>query len=450
MLNNFQCQCCGECCRWPGTVSATEAEMAAAAAFLRISLDQFIQDYTRLDDSRRKLIYKDAPDGACIFLSPDNRCRIYPARPEQCRTFPDIWDVPAPLQGKCAGRRKQLADQKQPVAFVHVLGHPARPLDITAAPADAQVLNCRNICLLLEYLGIPYAYYGCPGSVLQGTHGTVIDCGKPTGPWKYGNAWHKLYTRRLNARLSRLARLDGQPEIILSMYGASQADIDPLGLPVIEPMVGYDHCWAPYRVFPSYAQQHILYALQPELTTQTRYFDTVIPHFLPEEDYHSVECPRGDYLLFIGRNTPSKGLDIARDVSKAAGIALRTVHDGLFGEAKAALIANAHAVLMPTLYMEPFGYVAVEAQLCGTPVITTDWGAFTETVIQGQTGFRCRTRAEFIHAIEGCASLDRAAIRRSAIERFSLKAVASDYERYFRFVWEVHRNGGYYAYAARR
>ena len=58
-------------------------------------------------------------------------------------------------------------------------------------------------------------------------------------------------------------------------------------------------------------------------------------------------------------------------------------------------LARRGSVRVPTYYIEPFGGVAVEAQLCGTPVITTDFGAFPETVQHGITGYRCRTYKQF-------------------------------------------------------
>ena len=451
----FHCQCCGNCCRWPGVVTPTDDEITQAAQLLGLDIHTFTERYTELSQDRSHLVYREQPDGACIFLQPDSRCRIYDARPRHCRTFPHEWDVTPDLQQRCAGRRRQLEEAAAPIRLVHVLGHPALPLDVAAAPGDAQVLNCRNLCLLLDALRIPYLYYGCPGSRLTSDLATLADCGKPTGRWSYRNAWHRLYNRRLTKRLARHARLDGQPELILSLYGAAQSDIDPLGLPVIEPMVGYDHCWAPYRVFPSYAHQHTLYATQRDFTRITRHFDTVIPHFMPLSDFlldDGAPPPyKGeDFLLFIGRDAPDKGLSLARHAAEAAGLPLRVVHNGLFGQAKACLLARARAVLMPTLYVEPFGYVAIEAQLSGTPVITTDWGAFAETVIQGVTGFRCRTHAEFVRAILETPRLDRATIRESARRRFALESVAGAYESYFRFVWNVHHNGGYDAYGALR
>jgi glycosyltransferase involved in cell wall biosynthesis len=94
-------------------------------------------------------------------------------------------------------------------------------------------------------------------------------------------------------------------------------------------------------------------------------------------------------------------------------------------------MARAHAVLMPTLYLEPFGAVAVEAQLCGTPVITCDWGAFPETVEQGVTGFRCHYLGEFLDAVQRVSELDPVAIRTRAVAKYSLSVVAQQYQSYF-------------------
>ena len=146
----------------------------------------------------------------------------------------------------------------------------------------------------------------------------------------------------------------------------------------------------------------------------------------------------------MGRDASDKGIDLARQVARDANLELKEVHDGVSGREKTLLLSRAKAVLMPTIYPEPFGYVAIEAQMCGTPVLTTDWGAFPETVINGKTGFRCRTAAEFAKALELVDGLDRLAIRKSAIERFSLEKNAPFFERYFLFVWNVHKNGGYY------
>jgi hypothetical protein len=41
------CQRCTACCRWPGQVRLTEAEITRIAAFLQLSEHDFIQRYTR-------------------------------------------------------------------------------------------------------------------------------------------------------------------------------------------------------------------------------------------------------------------------------------------------------------------------------------------------------------------------------------------------------------------
>lgn len=442
-MKRFVCERCGNCCRWEGVVYALETEMPAIASHLGIDTDTLIQEYTCISPDRRHLIFKSCEDGSCIFLGDDNLCKIHAVKPRQCRTYPYDWTVPPAYAEKCHGHWEEEAQRHSDIGLVHVLGHPGKAMDIHAYPEDAQVFNCRNFCQMLSFLGIPYIYYGAPGSqVPQG--GRFASTGKPTGKWKYGNAWHRLYNKRLNAALSKNIIETDSPQLIMSMYGVAQSGIDSFELPVVEPMVGYDHCWAPFRVFPSYAQQNIIYAQHEEVTWDSRYFDAVIPHFVPQEDYF-VSLDPDDYLLYLGRDAEDKGIAIARECAAAAGLELRVFHSGLSGRMKASVIANARAVLMPTVYPEPFGYVAIEAQMCGTPVITTDWGAFPETVVNLKTGFRCRTQADFLMAIKLAPTLDRYAIRESAIERFGLEKVADSYEKYFKFVWEVSRNGGFYA-----
>ena len=334
------------------------------------------------------------------------------------------------------------------VAHVHLFGHPTLPLDVTAAPGDAQVFNAHNLCLLLSRAGLPFTYYGMGGSRVP-AGGTLVDLGRTRRRWRFRNAWHHEYTARLQAGFE--ATLDPRlsPQVLLSLYGAAQMDVDTGRWPVIEAMVGYNHCWAPYRVFPSYAQQHVLYANPAPQVQRRKWFDTVIPHFVDPAEYW-LSPVREDYALFLGRDAPDKGVGIAREVCEHAGLRLRAVHGGVSGAAKTELIARARVVLMPTVYVEPFGYVAIEAQMCGVPVVATDWGAFAETVEHGVTGFRCRTLAEFVEAIRLAPQLDPPSIRRRAVELYSVAAATEPYLRYFEFVWNVHTNGGYYAPQALR
>lgn len=89
----YECDRCTACCRWPGQVKLTDAEIAAMARFLSMSEEEFIQQYTRLHTSRTGLALEDKPNGECIFLD-GNDCRVNPVKPQQCRNFPNLWNFP--------------------------------------------------------------------------------------------------------------------------------------------------------------------------------------------------------------------------------------------------------------------------------------------------------------------------------------------------------------------
>lgn len=217
--------------------------------------------------------------------------------------------------------------------------------------------------------------------------------------------------------------------------------------------IGYPGSFAKYRVFESYAWMHTTYGAQAgQPNTDGNWFDAVIPSYFELEKF-PFEPEKDDYYLFIGRMIDRKGYKIAQEVCEHMGVRLILAGPGeaegygdhigtVDAKIRGELMGKAKAVFVPTIYVEPFGSVAVEAQLCGTPVITTDWGAFTETVVDGVTGFRCHTFQEFVDAAIMAPSLDPALIRRLN-EKYSLESVAMLYQKYFNRLLTLWDDGWY-------
>lgn len=229
--------------------------------------------------------------------------------------------------------------------------------------------------------------------------------------------------------------------------------------PAVEWGIGYAGVFTNYRVFESYPHMHYIYGLTGMKGGNT--FDTVIPNYWDPAEFPLGEG-NGDYYLYFGRLVGLKGVDIAVEITRYLGEKLIIAGQGgemvdgklvtaegtyegdhieYVGHAdaiqRAKLMGAAKAVFVPTRYVEPFGGVAAEAMMCGTPVITSDWGAFTETVISGVTGFRCRTPAEFAEAARRVGELDRKRIRDYAVATFGLERCGKLYDAYFRQVHGV-------------
>lgn len=226
---------------------------------------------------------------------------------------------------------------------------------------------------------------------------------------------------------------------------------------VVEYGIGYQGSFAQFRVFESYAQMHKSYTDQRGYNADGGWMDVVIPNYFDPDDFPFSE-EKDDYFLFIGRMVKRKGPQIAADVTRILKAPLIMAGQGVISkkhgvikaeeltvsghhikhigyadvEKRGELMSRARAVFVPSWYLEPFGGVAVEAQMCGTPVISTDWGAFPETVVHGVTGYRCRTMAQFVEAAKQVNKLDPFVIRDWAVDNYSLKVVAQRYEDYFR------------------
>ena len=225
---------------------------------------------------------------------------------------------------------------------------------------------------------------------------------------------------------------------------------------VVEHGIGYRGVFANYKVFESYAWKHWVYgSIQND---NVKFYDTVIPNYFDLKDF-PAGGGRGDYFLFVGRLIDRKGWRIAVDATERLGAKLimagqtggelpelpdHVTHVGhVNAKERAELMGNALATFVPTTYIEPFGGVAVESMLCGTPVVATDAGAFVETVVPGVTGFRANLLSEFVQAAVAATSLNRETVRNVAVSRYSLNAVAPLYENYFDRLSTLYGEGWY-------
>lgn len=161
----------------------------------------------------------------------------------------------------------------------------------------------------------------------------------------------------------------------------------------------------------------------------------------------------GNYLAFLGRVSPEKGLHVAVEIARRAGMPLKVAakidgHDVGFyastiapllqspgveflgeigGRDKDALLRNAYALLFPIDWPEPFGLVMIEAAAAGTPVIAYARGSVPEIVAHGKTGWIVEGIDEAVAAVGKIPLIDRAACRRAFEERFSVERMTRDY-----------------------
>ena len=89
----YVCQRCCACCKWPGDVRLEAQEVARIAAYLDLTVEDFIDSHTRLRGNRQGLSLIEKPDHECIMLD-GNACRIHPVKPDQCSGFPNRWNIP--------------------------------------------------------------------------------------------------------------------------------------------------------------------------------------------------------------------------------------------------------------------------------------------------------------------------------------------------------------------
>lgn len=186
---------------------------------------------------------------------------------------------------------------------------------------------------------------------------------------------------------------------------------------------------------------------------------STVYHGLPTH-LHSLRQDEGEYLAFIGRISPEKGLDRAVEIAVGVNCPLKiaakidrvdqTYYEKQIAhlmnhpaiefvgeindEQKTSFLGKAKALLFPIDWAEPFGLVMIEAMSCGTPVIAFKRGSVPEIIENRVTGFIVDSVQQAVEAVARIPYLSRAAVRRAFEQRFTVKRMAADYLRSY---WSV-------------
>lgn len=276
------------------------------------------------------------------------------------------------------------------------------------------------------------------------------------------DASSRLY-QVFNARLRQILLKSVVPgDLVLNTFGSAHFEAvrqdtegGHRGINV-ESGIGYNETWTQFRIFESLAWMH--YHLG-KYQRDGNFYEWVIPNYFDPAEW-TVQPNTGSYVLFLGRISDTKGCAIIPELAKrrpsvkfvlcGQGDPSQyltqpniTYRPPVKGKERDALVGNALCMLAPSKYVEPGGGSAVESMLTGTPVLSVPWGCFTETVQHGQTGYHCRTLFNWVEGIDKVHDLDRRYIARRARMKYSLSALAPQYDTAFRMIKDLHTGGGW-------
>lgn len=317
------------------------------------------------------------------------------------------------------------------------------------------------------YGGIEWiCYWLAEGLVARGHEVTLVAAGRNHSAAQYVRSYERPPSERLGQAI---------PEVLHAMVCARA--LDGMALDVVHTHMLAGPLLAAGRLAPTVATAHgpvagelgeyyrwaapyidlvAISASQRSEATDLPWLGTVY-NGIPVAEYPHREH-KEDYVLFLGRMSADKGVHLAIDAARRAGVPIvvagkcnepperdyfaaeiaprlgRGVEwiGPVGGEAKKDLLGRARCLVNPVQWREPFGIVMVEALACGTPVVATRQGACPEVVTHGRTGWLVDHPSSLPDAIHRCAEIAPAACRGRAEAMFDTARMVGGYEDMYR------------------
>jgi glycosyltransferase involved in cell wall biosynthesis len=333
---------------------------------------------------------------------------------------------------------------------------------------------------MLRFLGHEVIHYGVEGADLDCNEAVTVSTRSDLeqaypgydfrkSVFRFDTSDHAYQTFYRNS-IEEIGKRKQKHDFLLCMWGSGHwpvANAHP-DLITVEPGIGYagGH-FAAWKVFESYALLHAYLGLGAVSDAgKCENYSVVIPNYFDDRDFTYSERS-DDYFLCLGRVNCGKGVHIAIQLAEKLGVPLKIAGQGSLAdvgygegmkpippnvehvgfadvEKRRKLLSRAKGLLLLSQYVEPFGGVAVEAMMSGTPVISSDWGVFNETILHGETGYRVRTFGQGLWAMRNIGKIRRQDCRYWARTNFSMNRVANMYEEFFRSVLNVYTGEGWY------
>lgn len=224
-------------------------------------------------------------------------------------------------------------------------------------------------------------------------------------------------------------------------------------------------------IFPKYKQLHWIsmsLAQRSNMPKGTNWLANIY-HGVDDAKFQPNYAPHEDYVAYLGRIIKPKGVHLAikavqrynKTATKPLKLKIAGKHyagekDTYWQEyiqphinehtveyigfvrtdaEKQALLGNAKALLVPSVFDEPFGMVLIEALACATPVIGLTSGAIPEVItntigqLVEQQADDDKTAEHLARALQKIESIDRHACRTAFEQRFTTKRMCAEHLR---------------------
>jgi glycosyltransferase involved in cell wall biosynthesis len=315
------------------------------------------------------------------------------------------------------------------------------------------------VSLLTEQLvsmGIEVTLFASGDSLTSGELAWVCERPYSEDPCIDPKVWECLHIAELFRRADEFDLIHNHYDFLpLSYSGFTQT-----------PVVTTIHGFSSASILPVYKQYndstYYVAISEADKSTQLDYIATI--HHGIDLNQFKYQPESGDYLLFLGRIHPDKGVHDAIEVAAKTGKRLviagivqdeayfreqiepcidgsKVEYIGSVGpEKRLEVMGGALALLHLIHFDEPFGLSVVESMACGTPVIAYDRGSMPELIQDGSSGFIVDDLDAAVQAVGKINSLDRRVCREDVEKRFTSQRMAQQYLAIYQRILEDREN----------